>query len=209
MLLLMDDYGYGNQVLRALGLEMEFDGDPLLDPYLCYRNQWLPLVTELAPDLKEAGIEQLILNYATALQVSGPYEVLARSSDTAFLDRNRNEFWDEGEPTGSLAVVAQTAVGRGTVIAISDPSILINSMVGRGENGAFLRHLISGAGENPWIALDTSHLPKVPLDRGKDSWEMARERLSVPYSQVLLVGVILTLTMTPIWRKGAQVEQER
>ncbi|MDP2954456.1 MAG: DUF4350 domain-containing protein [Chloroflexota bacterium] len=208
-LLIMDDYGYGNQILEALGLEMEFDGDPLLDPYLCYRNQWLPLVTDLAPQLKEAGIEQLILNHATALRVSGPYEVLARSSDTAFLDSNGNELWDEGEARGPLAVAARAAVGRGTVIAVSDPSILINSMAGRGDNSAFLRHLILAAGESPRVALDTSHLPKAPLDRSQDSWEMARERMSSPYSQVLLVGVILALTMMPVWRKGAQVEQER
>jgi hypothetical protein len=48
-LLLMDDYGYGNQVLRALGLDMEFAGAALLDPYLNYRNEWLPLVVDLAP----------------------------------------------------------------------------------------------------------------------------------------------------------------
>ena len=161
------------------------------------------------PGLKEAGIEQLILNRATAVRVSGPYKVLARSSDTAFLDRNGNESWDEGEPKGPLAVAARAGCGRGTVVAISDPSILINSMVGRGDNAVFLRHLISAAGESPWIAVDTSHLPKVPLDRSKDSWEMARGRMASPYSQVLLVGVIVALTMMPVWRKGAQVEQER
>jgi len=51
-LLLMDDYGYGNQVLSALGLGIEFSGEPLLDPYINYRNQWLPLANGLATELR-------------------------------------------------------------------------------------------------------------------------------------------------------------
>jgi hypothetical protein len=208
ILLLMDDFGYGNQVLRALGLDMEFYGQPLLDPYITYRNQWLPLVTNLAPEVKEAGIEQLTLNHATALRIGEPYKILARSSDTAYLDENGNEAWDEGEPRGPLAVAASATVGQGSVTVISDPSILINSMVSRGDNAAFLKEVIQQAGESPRIVMDTSHLPKAPLDRSKDDWQMARERMASPYYQVLLVGAILSLTLLPVWRKGAKLEQE-
>jgi len=207
-LLVMDDYGYGNQLLRALRLDMEFYGQPLLDPYICYRNQWLPLVTDLAPEIEEAGIEQLTLNHATALRFGGPYEVLARSSDTAYLDENGNEVWDEGETRGALVVAAKATVGRGSVTAISDPTILINSMVGRGDNAAFLRQIIQQAGESPQIVIDTSNLPKAPLDRSKSAWQATRERMGSPYSQVLLVGAILSLTLLPVWRKGAKLEQQ-
>ena len=31
-LVLMDDYGFGNQVLSSLGLNIKFTGEPLLDP---------------------------------------------------------------------------------------------------------------------------------------------------------------------------------
>ena len=201
-LLLMDDYGYGNQVLRALGLDMDFSGDPLLDPYINYRNQWLPLATDLAPELRAAGIAQLDLNHATALIVRGAYQVLVLSSDTAYLDSNHNEAWDDGESKGSLPLVVRSAVGEGVVTVISDPSILINSMVGRGDNAAFLRYCIGQAGENPQPAIDISHLPRAPLDRSKEALAMARERMAYPYSQMLLVGAILSLIMLPVWRKG-------
>jgi hypothetical protein len=207
-LLVMDDYGYGNQVLRALGLDMEFRGEPLLDPYLNYRNQWLPLVTDLAPEIKEAGIEQLTLNHATAIISGEPYKILARSSDTAYLDENGNETWDEGETRGSLAVAAMARVGQGSVTTVSDPSILINSMVDQGDNAAFLNEVIRQAGESPRVTMDTSHLSKTPLDRSKSTWQIARERMASPYSQVLLVGAILSLTLLPLWRKGAKLEQE-
>ena len=203
-LLVMDDYGYGNQVLHALGLDMEFYGQPLLDPYVTYRNQWLPIVTDLAPEIREAGIKQLILNHATALRVGKPYEVLARSSDTAYLDENGNEAWDKGETRGPLVVAARATVGHGSVTIISDPSILINSMLGRGDNLAFIEEVIQQAGESPRIVIDTSHLPKAPLDRSKSAWQMAKERMVSPYSQVILVGAILSLTLLPVWRKGVK-----
>ncbi len=201
-LLLMDDYGYGNQVLRALRLDIEFAGTPLLDPYLNYRNEWLPLVVDLATEFKDAGIEHLILNHATALFVSGPYEILARSSDTSYLNGGGTPSKEGETVKGPLVVAVRAPLGQGTVIAISDPSILINSMVGRGDNGTFLKKIISRAGESPSVAVDTSHLTKVPLDRSKDAWEMARERATLPYTQALLVAAILALTFMPMWRKG-------
>jgi hypothetical protein len=57
--------------------------------------------------------------------------------------------------------------------------------------------------------LDTSHLAKALLDRSKDVLETARERMSIPYSQVLLVGAILALTLMPVWQKGDKVEPEQ
>ena len=41
-LLLMDDYGYGNSVMAYLGASVRFTNQPLLDPFFCYKNQWLP-----------------------------------------------------------------------------------------------------------------------------------------------------------------------
>lgn len=195
-LLVMDDYGYGNQVLGALGLDMEFVGAPMLDPYINYRNQWLPLATDLAPELKDAGIERLVLNHATALTLSSRAKTLARSSDMSFIDTNGNAAWDKGEPKGPFAVAARTTVGNGTVVALSDPSIFINSMVGLGDNDKFMQQIVSQTGGTR-VTLDTSHLSKAPLDQSKDAWAMARERLALPYSQVLLVGTVLTLTFMP------------
>ena len=60
-LLLMDDYGYGNSVLAYLGVSVRFTNKPLLDPLFCYKNQWLPRITDLAPRVKESGIDVIVL----------------------------------------------------------------------------------------------------------------------------------------------------
>ncbi|MEK7269304.1 MAG: DUF4350 domain-containing protein [Planctomycetota bacterium] len=204
-LLLMDDYGYGNQVLQALGLQMQFAGLPMLDPYVTYRNQWFPLVTDLAPSLGQPRMQYAMLNYATALIVLGPYDILASSSPTSFLDNNGDADWNRAEPRGPFVVAARATLGSGMVIAVSDPSLIINSMVNRADNKAFLQQLISLAGENPYVVVDDSHLPQAPLDILKYSWQGVRARVAVPYSQVLLVGIILVLTLMPVWRKGNEV----
>jgi hypothetical protein len=204
-LLVLDDYGYGNQILEGLGLDMRFDGKPMLDPYLCYRNQKLPIITDLAPYMQDSGIKSLILNHATALNVSGSGQILARSSDSAYIDRNENSFRDAGEPQGPFVIAAKAALGQGTVIAVADPSLLINSMEDRADNEAFIDELISVAGENPKIYVDTAHLPKETLDHAKYFWETAKERMSNPYGLVLLVGGILALTVVPFWQKGDKV----
>lgn len=210
-LVLMDDFGgFANKVLEVLEIGARFNGYNLADPYLNYRNQWLPLIVDLAPELKEAGVNSLVFNHATAMRVDQPsYDILARSSDTSYLDTSGNGSWDAGEPRGPLVVAMRTRVGRGTVIAISDPSILINSMVGLGDNGAFLRYLTYRAGENPRVALDTSHLKKLPLERSKDTWAKARERMASPYFQVLLVAAVLAITSMPVWRKGNRNGSQR
>ncbi|MBI2854966.1 MAG: DUF4350 domain-containing protein [Chloroflexi bacterium] len=206
-LVVMDDFGYGNQVLQALGSDMEFSGAPLLDPYLSYRNLRFPQIADLAPELKGLGIDHLTLNNATALNVRGPYQILAQSSDTSFLDTNNSATWDEWERKGPFTVVASTRVANGTVVAVSDPSILINSMVERGDNGTFMKWAMGLAAGNTRVAIDASHLTKAPLDRSKETWGTVRERLDSPYSQVLLVGAIMSLTLIPMWRKGANFDQ--
>ena len=97
-LLLLDDYGYGNSVLAHLGVPVRFTNKPLLDPLFCYKNQWLPKITDLAPNVKENGIDVIVLNHATTLTNVAEAEVIAWSSPTSFLDTDENESWDEAEP---------------------------------------------------------------------------------------------------------------
>jgi hypothetical protein len=199
-LLLMDDFGYGNQVLEELGLHMRFSGDTLADPYLNDRDQWFPRITDLAPELADSGLKMLVLNHGTSLDVSGDYQILAKSSDMSFLHREGRS--DAGAPRGPFAVVARAVLGQGSVVVVSDPSIMINSMLDLGDNRAFIEAMVNGAGPRPTVLFDTSRLPQVPLDRAKAIWYYARARLATPYYQVLLVGGLLVFTSTPLWWKG-------
>ena len=200
-LLLLDDYGYGNSLLEQLGLKARFSGRPLLDPLFCYKNQWLPRVTDFDADVAEAGIEAVVLNHGTALLEVD--QALAWSSESSFLDLNDNGLADEYEPQGPFPVAAVLRLGGGTVLVISDPSILINSMVGRDNNRSFLKYLVERYGEGREIFVDVSHLPRAPLDESKLRLTQTRERIAHPYSIVALVGLVVLLVLRPWQRKGA------
>ncbi len=196
-LLLADDFGYGNTVLDHLGLETRFSGQPLLDPLLCYKNQWLPRITDFSDDFHEAGITALVLNHGTALLDVSEESCIAWSSESSFLDLDRNGKSGSNDINGPLAVAARYSIGKGTVLGLSDPSILINSMADRDDNRAFIDHILSSHGTGKRITIDTSRLPKAPLDESKQAMTKSRERVSHPYSVIALLGMAVLFTFKP------------
>ncbi len=139
-LLLMDDYGYGNSVLAYFGVGVRFTNKPLLDPLFSYKNQSMPRRTEFAAEVKESGIDVIMLNHATTLTNVIESEAIAWSSSASFLDINEDGSWEQGEPKGPLAVATEFRLGQGTLALVSDPSIMINTMVDRDGNYSFIRY---------------------------------------------------------------------
>ena len=204
-LLLMDDYGYGNSLLSYLGVDVRFANVPLLDPLFCYKNQWLPRITDFTPEVREKGIDVLMLNNATALTNVTDSEAIAWSSGTSFLDTDENGDKDEGEPEGPLAVAAELQVGKGRLILVSDPSIIINTMVSRDDNNAFVTYLTRPEGEQNRLLIDRSHLTQTPLDVSKTRLARARETMSSPPALLGFTAIIFVVVARYTLKKGGTV----
>lgn len=204
-LLLMDDYGYGNSFLEYLGVDARFTNKPLLDPLFSYKNQWLPRITDFSPEVKESGVEVIVLNHATSLTDVLPSSVIAWSSGSSFLDTNESGTWDPGEPKGPLAVAAKFRLGKGTLALVSDPSIMLNSMVGRDDNYSFIRYLTGHEGEQKRVLVDSSHLTKAPLDVSKTRLIDSREVLSSPYALVGITALIVVVVSRYTLKKGETI----
>lgn len=202
ILLLMDDYGFGNSVLSTFSDDVRFSNKPLLDPLFCFKNQWLPRVTDFSSDIKSAGIEVLMLNHATALATTGEAHVIAWSSGASFLDVDGSESRSTDEPLGPFPIAAEFRSGKGTVFAISDPSILINTMVGRDNNYAFLGYLMSHNGEKKSIFIDRSHLNQTPIDVSKTRLAGLRRVLAGPYGQIGIIALIFVAVSGFTLKKG-------
>jgi hypothetical protein len=142
ILLLMDDYGYGNSVLGYLGVSPRFTNKPLLDPLFCYKNQYIPRITDFITEIKQSNIDVIMLNYATTLDNVMEAEAIAWSSSASFLDLNENGSQDQAEPKGPFPVAVEYQLGKGRLAIISDPSIVINTMVDRDNNYDFITYLI-------------------------------------------------------------------
>ncbi len=166
-LLLMDDFGEGNQVLEHFGIGARFSGDMLLDPLFCYKNPKLPKITDFASGVEQSGVQAIALNHATALTKTSSAQILARSSDKSFLDIDRDGQESNADPKGPFPVAARFEMGKGEVILLSDPSILINSMISKDDNRLFLQHLIGYNTGEGIILVDRAHLEKSSLDESQ------------------------------------------
>ncbi len=204
-LLLMDDYGYGNAVLAYLGVGVRFTNKPLLDPLFCFKNQWMPRITDFASEVKESGIDVIMLNHATTLTGAIESEAIAWSSSASFLDINENGSWDNDEPKGPFVVAVEFRLGKGTLALVSDPSTIINAMVGKDDNHDFIRYLTHRKGEQKSILVDHSHLTKTPLDASKTRLTDTREVLSSPYALLGMIAMIFVVVSRYTLKKGETI----
>ena len=199
-LLLMDDYGYGNQVLNYTGANMTFSGKPLLDPLFNYRDKYMPRISDFAYPLNGTGY--ISMNWGTALQNVSVVNVLAWSSSFSFLDVNNTGTEVAGDPTGPLPVIAYQDVGKGYVVAVSDPSIIINSMLSVDSNAQLASELTHITGTPTHVYIDQSHLPSQPLDSAKLAISTAYAAVSTPAGALSLIALAVALSTMPIWRKS-------
>ncbi len=199
-LLVLDDYGKGNTIMSYMGLGLRFSGASLLDPLFSYKNQRMPRAVDFTPQLKESGIDTITLNHATALVNVGAGEALAWSSGASFLDGDGNGAFGKGDVKGPFVVAAEIKLGKGNVIAVADPSIMIDSMVGKDNNYEFMRYLTRRGDDAGTILIDGSHLPKSPLDIAKRKLYLAQRTLSNPYALMgLLSCVFIAVYRYTLW----------
>lgn len=202
LLVLMDDFGYGNQILERLGLDARFNGNYLLDPLFCYKNGYFPRIVEFDTEVKSLGIQAIVFNHATCLENANNSRILAWSSITSFIDVNRNGVQDKSEKSGPFPVAAEYRVGKGIVRVVSDPSLIINTMVGQNDNRLFSNYLFKFGISSESVYLDYSHLSKSPLDTSKQMLKDIRVFLSNPYVTIGLIVVVFALAAIYILRKG-------
>ena len=192
-LIVMDDYGEGNTILEYLKIPIIITSNaPIYDPFDNFKNKRFPRAKIAGKD------EYIVLNHASAIMVSEhgieSVKILALSSPFAYLDVNNNEIWDKGEPKGPLPVAVSIKYGKGTLIVISDPSIVINSMIDFENNLEFMRDIVS----EKKVFLDQTHIPKSLHEQLKDILAYAVGNYVL--NPIILVGILLVL-FTLISRK--------
>ncbi|SDK11330.1 protein of unknown function [Halovenus aranensis] len=148
----------GNVLLSALGVDTRFDGRVIRDEQQYFKGPEMPLATTVENHTLTTGVDQLTLNLATALE-PGNATVLVRSSEFAYLVDDPDEGLDDDDELATYPVATVESLGSGTVVAVGDPSITINAMVGEPNNAAFLEQLYSGTDR---VMFDLSHQGSVP-----------------------------------------------
>ncbi|MEM2240348.1 MAG: DUF4350 domain-containing protein [Candidatus Bathyarchaeia archaeon] len=196
VLIIMDDYGYGNTVLEKLNVGIRFTGKPILDPLFNYKSPTLPKCIKFSEKIE--GVESIVLNHGSTLNVSGGAEVLAWSSSFSFLDLDGDSDWDPGEPHGPFPVAARVRLGGGWLIAVSDPSIAINSMLSMDDNMSFIRKVLELHGVVE-VLIDQSHIPMSRLDEAKEVLQTIYSYASSPVGAIAILTLTLIVCLKPLW----------
>jgi hypothetical protein len=76
--------------------------------------------------------------------------IIARSSIASWLDTSGDRLHEAGEPQGPFPILARERMGQGTIVLLSDPSILINGMNSNLDNLIFSTNLMD------YVSLDKS-----------------------------------------------------
>jgi len=189
-LVLADDFGSGNSILKGLGLKTRFSGRLVVDPLFRGKSSVLTKSVDIAGSFTD--VESLMFNYPTSLQFeSSEGKILATSSSFSFFDDNQNGKREKDEDEGPFPMIAEIPFDKGKILVVSDPSIFINSMLGEEENRKFLQTIIQGKD----VFTDISHHPAGALPKLKEAeiriYQIA-SRFEARYSIFLLlvIGIV-------------------
>jgi len=157
-LVVLENFGDpGNALLSAVGAEARVDGQLLRDERNHFRGPTMPVATNVTNHTSTTGVDQLTLNYATAVE-PGNATVLVGTSDFAYLGPEDDDL-DEQDDLRSYPVATAENVSEGRVVVVGDPSISINAMYDEPDNAAFVRGLYADADH---VIIDRSHDAAVP-----------------------------------------------
>lgn len=166
-LLLADDFGDSEQPLRHLGIRRQDGADVRAERY--HRgNPQLPVATVQSQHELTAGIREIVTNHPSVFFSSFP-------TIAGFRDR------------GQLMVAA--SVGRGRFVALSDPSVLINSMLRFEDNSTLatnlIRHLAPGEGDTLYLVTGHSRQRQPAGQREARAQRSPAERWATEYNQFI------------------------
>ncbi len=121
---MMDDFGRGDSLLRHFGMERV--ASPRRPAEFLRRNPQLALAEPASAHPVVSDVSRVVTNHPTGLSHPDLSPVL--------------KIRGNGEPDVVVAVAG--AVGQGRLLAVGDPSIVMNSMLRYGGNKAFARGLV-------------------------------------------------------------------
>jgi len=142
-LLLADDFGTGNTLLEGMNATSRFSGNLVMD--LSFEKQpEFSVCFDIREDLLTKNVTTMLLNYPSTLSIdSGTTDAFAYSSVASWLDTSEDGMQQWGEPRGPFPILARERLGSGSIVLLSDPSVLINGMSEYMDNDQFKSDIIN------------------------------------------------------------------
>ena len=172
LLVVADNFGSGNGLLSLLGLPVRFDNKLLVDPLFYRKQPSFPVVENFSESEFMIGLDELVLDRATTLNVTAAskVKVLASSSAFSFLDVNQDGERSSQEPSGPFPVLAEVRLGEGKILLFTSPASLANGLINEGSNSPLVDRIVEYGlvPEHHFTLLyDETHLERSPFTPAK------------------------------------------
>jgi len=126
-LLLADDFGSGNSLLRAMGSSIVIRPGNLSSVDRAYADAGMVVAYPAGNTGYLPAGSALVLDRAASLTGGEP---LLATTIFSWVDETPDGKLTEGEVLGRYTVMAQEKIGTGTLMVLADPSIFVNGMNG-------------------------------------------------------------------------------
>lgn len=137
--LLADDFGSGNGLLNALGASSRLTQGPFVSMAYDTAPEF-SVVTDISPPMDQ-NVSCVLLNHPTTIK-AGSNTTMLMNSSLGWLDWDHDYIQDQNEAYGSFPLLCEERIGMGRLILLSDPSIMINSMLDKRDNAIFVQNLL-------------------------------------------------------------------
>jgi len=203
-LILADDFGSGNSLLGELETDSRFSGEPLLDLSFEKKPQFVVAYDISTHNLTE-GVDFLMLNHPSTLRPGSDSQVLINSSSASWLDLDDDGIPGPEDPRGGFPILSIESYGDGELVLLSDPSVLINSMIERMDNDRFAENL----------------LDYISQDRNRVIFDESHRDISAAYALVytirppsrhsvmVLIGLTFLLSVMVVFPKSFKAQAKR
>ncbi len=183
-LFIADDFGTGNEILRALNVPVGISKDPLRDFFYDKDDRFVVSVRIEDPPILARNVTEIITNEPSAIIVTGNGEAYA--SKVSMVNFHRRMF----------PLLTEVRYGKGRIVVLSDPDVLTNQLYG--ENEPFLRNLIDYLGGGDRFYIDEAHHPDFNL------YTTGTVTITRVLSRRTAIGLMLLIaTMILLWEIGA------
>ena len=169
-LIIMDESGYSNTLLKYLGVDASVVNQVVLDEVAKLKDRNYPIIEVTVP-VGGRTLEFTAFRPAhILLHELANVSVLGTTSGYAYADLDGSGYYSLGEVMKHYAVVISQKVGNGTVILISDLDAGSNALISEAGNEEFFKLLT--AGRKVYFIVEGLSLE--PLDEIKYVFSMMR-----------------------------------
>ena len=137
-LLVADEEGFSNVLLKHLGINAGVANCTVLDEVGKLRDRFHPVINVSLGRGEYVGLVTFKPSYITSNKVRGG--ISGVTSQYAYADADGNGFYTLGEVMRKYLVVGSWHVGRGLVVLVADLDALSNYLLGEGGNADFFTY---------------------------------------------------------------------